>query len=75
MHAYSLLRVSDPKKYTFTGKKQMLTVLSVKKSKDITCFQCYVSNSVGEEFGNGCLNVICKFMVILLTCVFHSVDF
>ena len=72
MHAHSLLCVSDPKKYVFTDQKQMLTVMSVRKSKDITCFQCYVSNSVGEEFGNGCLNVICKFIIILLTCAFQS---
>ena len=70
-----MLRVSDPNKYVFADNGQVLTVKSAQKSKDITCFQCYVSNSVGEEFGNGCLNVICKFIGILLTCAFHSVDF
>ena len=52
--------VSDPEKYVFTEGKRVLTVKSVQKSTDITCFQCYVSNSEGEEFGNGCLNVICE---------------
>ena len=67
-----MLRVSDPNKYVFADNSQVLTVKSAQKSKDITCFQCYVSNSVGEEFGNGCLNVICKFIIILLTCAFQS---
>ena len=70
-----MLRVSDPNKYVFADNSQVLTVKSAQKSKDITCFQCYVSNSVGEEFGNGCLNVICKLIIILLTCALHSVDF
>ena len=55
-----LVWVSEPEKYTFTDEKRVLTVRSAQKSTDIACFQCYVSNSVGEEFGNGCLNVICE---------------
>ncbi|KAK7091134.1 neuroglian-like [Littorina saxatilis] len=48
----------DPNKFAFSNEKRELRVKSAQKNTDIACFQCYVGNSVGEEFSDGCLNVI-----------------
>ena len=58
-----LCHVPDPNKYSFTDGKRVMTVKSAQKNTDIACFQCFVSNSVGEVFSDGCLNVICEFIV------------
>ena len=58
-----LCHVPDPNKYSFMDGKRVMTVKSAQKNTDIACFQCFVSNSVGEVFSDGCLNVICEFIV------------
>ncbi|XP_070209791.1 uncharacterized protein [Littorina saxatilis] len=47
----------DPNKFVFTNEKRELRVKSAQDT-DVGCFQCFVSNSEGEEIGNGCLTVI-----------------
>nr|KAG5690508.1 hypothetical protein BaRGS_008935 [Batillaria attramentaria] len=49
---------TDPTKYKFSDGNRKMTVMYPNKASDIACFQCYVENSVGREFSDGCLNVI-----------------
>ncbi|KAK7474902.1 hypothetical protein BaRGS_00033857 [Batillaria attramentaria] len=49
---------TDATKYKFSDGNRKMTVMYPNKANDIACFQCYVENSVGREFSNGCLNVI-----------------
>ncbi|XP_070208211.1 neuroglian-like [Littorina saxatilis] len=53
----------DPNKFAFANEKRELRVKSAQKNTDIACFQCYVGNSVGEEFSDGCLNVILPIVI------------
>ena len=48
----------------FIHNMTALIVKSVKKDRDIACFQCSVGNSVGEVSSDGCLNVICKLVLL-----------
>ncbi|XP_067666982.1 neuroglian-like isoform X2 [Haliotis asinina] len=45
-------------KFLFSDAGKVLTVVGLQKPDDIQCFQCNVSNTVGYEFANGCLNII-----------------
>ncbi|KAK7091115.1 contactin-4-like isoform X2 [Littorina saxatilis] len=46
----------DSNKFEFSDKLRELRVKSVHDT-DVGCFHCYVSNSEGEEVGNGCLTI------------------
>ncbi|XP_025090633.1 neurofascin-like [Pomacea canaliculata] len=48
----------DPNKFQFNADKTTLTVKSVNKDTDISCYQCTVANSVGVVHDDGCVNVI-----------------
>ncbi|KAL8575029.1 hypothetical protein ACOMHN_063561 [Nucella lapillus] len=50
--------VLDRAKYRVDASKQQLTLMGAKKKDDVACFQCFVSNSVGEIFSDACLNVV-----------------
>ncbi|XP_046584330.1 hemicentin-2-like isoform X2 [Haliotis rubra] len=45
-------------KFQFSDGGKALTVIGLQKPDDIQCFQCNVSNTIGYEFANGCLNII-----------------
>ncbi|XP_046350934.1 neuroglian-like [Haliotis rufescens] len=50
--------VQNSVKFEFSDNAKVLTVMNLNKETDIMCFQCNVSNNVGYEFGDACLNVI-----------------
>ncbi|KAL8570002.1 hypothetical protein ACOMHN_056434 [Nucella lapillus] len=50
--------------HLFSPDGRTLTVLSVTKDKSIACYQCLVRNSVGELYGQGCLNVVLPLTII-----------
>ncbi|PVD32181.1 hypothetical protein C0Q70_07610 [Pomacea canaliculata] len=50
----------DPNKFQFNADKTTLTVKSVNKDTDISCYQCTVANSVGVVHDDGCVNVIMR---------------
>ncbi|XP_076437955.1 neurofascin-like [Babylonia areolata] len=54
----SMKRGYDPTKHRFSNSNRTMEVMNLDKEKDIACYQCVVKNSVGETFGDGCLNVI-----------------
>ncbi|XP_046549044.1 neural cell adhesion molecule L1-like isoform X2 [Haliotis rubra] len=45
-------------KMEFSDRYRVMTVRGLTKPGDIMCLQCRVTNSIGSEFANGCLNVI-----------------
>ncbi|XP_059153448.1 neuronal-glial cell adhesion molecule-like isoform X1 [Physella acuta] len=55
---------TDPNKYVVSDGDRKLTVKSVMKDTDILCVQCYVENSEGGIWGDGCLTVILPIKVI-----------
>ncbi|KAK7091136.1 neural cell adhesion molecule L1-like [Littorina saxatilis] len=64
----------DPNKYEFSEGRRVLTVKATRKNADIACFQCYVGNSVGDSYGEGCLNVILPIQIITRPAAKQSID-
>ncbi|XP_046564220.1 LOW QUALITY PROTEIN: neuroglian-like [Haliotis rubra] len=50
--------IQNSPKYEFSDNARVLTVKNLTKATDVMCFQCNVSNNIGYEFGDACLNVI-----------------